>query len=100
MTGRIPGLSRPIALPHGVGRYGGKADISLVTSRRQFMGTRPSAMAPAPMPIVRNAKALDLSIKGRDQTLYSDMQTDVPSISSSPRQAPGGALTAPVTMQC
>ena len=36
------GPSRPIALPHGVGRYRGKADIALVASRRRFMGTRPS----------------------------------------------------------
>jgi hypothetical protein len=35
------GPSRPIALPHRVGRYGGKADIALAASRRQFMGTRP-----------------------------------------------------------
>jgi hypothetical protein len=36
------GPSQPIALPHGVGRYRGKADIALVASRRRFMGTRPN----------------------------------------------------------
>jgi hypothetical protein len=31
----VPGPSRHIALPHGVGRYRGRADIALVASGRR-----------------------------------------------------------------